>query len=110
MSHFRSRIFKPAASFIGLPELLPHDLRRTAATLQVGSGTPPKVVQERLGHADIRTTFNLYVQATGEAHTDAVRQMEETLNPPTPPLLTRKTWHNLTPTYDEITTKTYLGG
>jgi integrase len=82
-SNFRTRIFKPAASFIGLPELLPHDLRRTAATLQVGSGTPHKVVQERLGHADIRTTLNLYAQATGEAHTEAVLRMEETLNPPT---------------------------
>ena len=81
-SNFRTRIFKPAASFIGLPELLPHDLRRTAATLQVGSGAPHKVVQERLGHADIRTTLNLYAQATGEAHTEAVRRMEETLNPP----------------------------
>ena len=84
-SNFRNRIFKPAASLIGLPELLPHDLRRTAASLQVGFGAPHKVVQERLGHADIRTTLNLYAQATGEAHTDALRQMEETLNPPTSP-------------------------
>lgn len=50
----------------------------------MGSGTPHKVVQERLGHADIRTTLNLYAQATGEAHTEAVLRMEEALNPPTP--------------------------
>lgn len=80
-SNFRSRIFKVAAVAIGLPELQPHDLRRTAATLLVAAETPHKVVQERLGHADIRTTLNLYAQATGEAHKAAVARLEEVLNP-----------------------------
>ena len=80
-SNFRTRIFKVAASAIGLPDLQPHDLRRTAATLLVGSETPHKVIQEHLGHADIRTTFNLYAQASEEARGDLVRFMEEVLNP-----------------------------
>lgn len=80
-SNFRSRIFKVAATAIGLPELQPHDLRRTAATLLVAAQTPQKVIQERLGHADIRTTLNLYAQATDEALEESVRRMEEILNP-----------------------------
>ena len=80
-SNFRSRIFKPAAIEIGLPDLQPHDLRRTAASLLVDANTPQKVVQEQLGHADIRTTLNLYAQATEEAHEASVLRMEEVLNP-----------------------------
>jgi integrase len=80
-SNFRTRIFKVAATAIGLPELQPHDLRRTAATLLVASQTPHKVIQEQLGHADIRTTLNLYAQATDEAREESVRRMEEVLNP-----------------------------
>lgn len=80
-SNFRTRIFKVAATAIGLPELQPHDLRRTAATLLVAAETPQKVIQERLGHADIRTTLNLYAQATEEALEESVRRMEEILNP-----------------------------
>jgi integrase len=80
-SNFRTRIFKVAATAIGLPELQPHDLRRTAATLLVAAETPHKVIQEQLGHADIRTTLNLYAQATDEAREESVRRMEEVLNP-----------------------------
>ena len=80
-SNFRSRIFKPAAIEIGLPNLQPHDLRRTAASLLVDADTPQLVVQEQLGHADIRTTLNLYAQATEEAHEASVLRMEEVLNP-----------------------------
>lgn len=80
-SNFRSRIFKPAAIEIGLPNLQPHDLRRTAASLLVDADTPQKVVQEQLGHADIRTTLNLYAQASEEAHAASVLRMEEILKP-----------------------------
>jgi len=80
-SNFRSRVFKVAATDIGLPELQPHDLRRTAATLLVAAGTPHKVIQAQLGHADIRTTLNLYAQASEEAREESVRRMEEVLNP-----------------------------
>lgn len=80
-SNFRSRIFKVAAIAIGLPELQPHDLRRTAATLLVAAETPHKVIQAQLGHADIRTTLNLYVHATDEAREESARRMEQVLNP-----------------------------
>lgn len=40
----------------GLPMIRLHDLRHTWATLALGAGIHPKVVQERLGHANISVT------------------------------------------------------
>ena len=37
-----------------------HDLRHTHATLLMKAGVPAKVVQERLGHTDIKITLGLY--------------------------------------------------
>lgn len=53
--HFK-RLLKQAA----LPDMRFHDLRHTAATLMLQQGIHPKVVQERLGHADISLTLRTY--------------------------------------------------
>ena len=45
-----------------LPDLSPHDLRHTCASLLLSSGADIKSVQEILGHADARTTLNFYVK------------------------------------------------
>ncbi|PPB08651.1 hypothetical protein C4A77_07465 [Brevibacillus laterosporus] len=37
-----------------------HDLRHTHATLLLQLGENPKVVSERLGHADVYITLNIY--------------------------------------------------
>ncbi len=37
-----------------------HDLHHTAATLLINQGVHAKVISERLGHADIKTTMNIY--------------------------------------------------
>ena len=44
----------------GLPHVRFHDLRHAHATLLLMAGTHPKVVSERLGHASIATTFDIY--------------------------------------------------
>ena len=80
-SNFRTRIFKVASTAIELPELQPHDLRRTAATLLVYSKSSHKAIQAQLGHADIRTTLNLYAQATDETREESIGRMEDLLNP-----------------------------
>ena len=41
---------------IGLPEVWPHDLRRTLARLSRDGGAPLEVVQATLGHASVQTT------------------------------------------------------
>ena len=37
-----------------------HDARRTHASLLLKQGVHPKIVQERLGHAEIAITLDLY--------------------------------------------------
>ena len=74
-SNFRSRIFKPAATAVGLPELQIHDLRRSSATMLVDLGIPLKIVQERLGHTDIRLTMNIYAEGTLDAHKNAAEHI-----------------------------------
>lgn len=41
-------------------ELSFHSLRHTSATWLLNRGVSPKVIQERLGHRDIKTTLNVY--------------------------------------------------
>lgn len=85
-SNFRARIFKPAVDRAGLSDLKFHDLRRTSATLLISQGTSPKVAQERLGHADIRTTLAMYAQGTEQDHQAAVEGLQVALATATPPL------------------------
>ena len=54
------RSFKPLLKRIGLPEVRFHDLRHTCATLLLGRGVHPKIVQELLGHATISMTLDNY--------------------------------------------------
>ena len=54
------RYFKPLLKKAGLPEIRFHDLRHTCATLLLGRGVHPKIVQELLGHATIAMTLDTY--------------------------------------------------
>lgn len=45
----------------GFPDMSPHDLRHTCATLLISAGADIKSVQEILGHTDASTTLNFYV-------------------------------------------------
>jgi integrase len=56
----RSVGWREAIAAIGRPELRVHDLRHTAASVWLGSGADPKVVQRVLGHASAAMTMNLY--------------------------------------------------
>ena len=52
--------FVAAAQKIGVPELTPHDLRHTAASLAVQSGASVKAVQAMLGHEKASLTLDVY--------------------------------------------------
>jgi integrase len=54
------RSFKPLLKKAGLPKIRFHDLRHTCATLLLGRGVHPKLVQEHLGHATIAMTLDTY--------------------------------------------------
>lgn len=56
----RSVGWREAVTAIGRPQLRVHDLRHTAASVWLGSGADPKVVQRVLGHASAAMTMDLY--------------------------------------------------
>ncbi len=64
---------------VNLPRIRFHDLRHTSATLLLESGTHPKIVQERLGHASIRITLDTYAHATPTMQTEAAERMDAIL-------------------------------
>jgi integrase len=53
--HFRSFLKKNGLWYIRF-----HDLRHTSATLLVNQGVHAKIISERLGHASITTTMNVF--------------------------------------------------
>jgi integrase len=59
VSTFRKQ-FGAAAASIGIPDLHPHELRHTAASLAIASGADIKVVQQMLGHASATMTLDTY--------------------------------------------------
>ena len=60
---------------LGLPEIRLHDLRHGWATMALAAGVHPKVVQERLGHANISITLDTYSHVTGALHGDAAAKV-----------------------------------
>jgi integrase len=62
----RRRHFQPALKRLGLSGIRPHDFRRTSIALHVEGGTHPKLVQERVGHSDVRLTMDTYAELAGK--------------------------------------------
>lgn len=60
----------------GIDHFCMHALRHTYATRAIESGMQPKVLQQLLGHACIKTTMDRYVHVTTESLDQAVRQFE----------------------------------
>ncbi len=52
--------FERVIKRLGLPRIRLHDLRHTHATLALRAGVHPRVVQERLGHANVSITLDTY--------------------------------------------------
>lgn len=74
------RHYKPALLAAGLPaHARLYDLRHTCATLLLAAGVHPKVVSERLGHADVTLTLNVYSHVLPGMQQDATAQLERML-------------------------------
>ena len=73
---FRRTYFDPAATSAGLPGLVPHELRHTAASLAIAAGASIKGVQEMLGHASATLTLDRYGHLFGD-ELDAVAERLE---------------------------------
>lgn len=56
-----------------------HALRHTSATLLINAGVHAKIISERLGHADITTTMNIYGHALRQADAKATEILDSAL-------------------------------
>ena len=55
-----SKAFTKLVKEAGFPDLTMHGLRHTHATILLEQGVNPTVVSERLGHASVATTMDIY--------------------------------------------------
>ena len=74
-SNFRKNNFIPAVKRADLPPIRFHDLRHTAATILLSQGVHPKVVQERLGHAQIAMTLDIYSHVLPSMQHEAAQKL-----------------------------------
>jgi integrase len=63
----------------GVRRITFHDLRHTHARMLIRSGANPSIVQKRLGHEDIETTFKYYGHLWPNADQEAVQNLENEL-------------------------------
>lgn len=68
--------FKKVATSIGRPDARPHDLRHTAATIAVASGSDIKSVQSFLGHATASFTLNVYTHTSEKMMADTASRVQ----------------------------------
>ncbi len=78
-SNFTRRSWWPLRERAGLKGVRFHDLRHTAASLLLLAGVHPKVVQERLGHASVVLTLDVYSHLLGSMQRDAADAIDEIL-------------------------------
>lgn len=64
----------------GLPDVSPHDLRHSAASLALEAGADLKDVQQLLGHKDASTTLSFYVGVSEEKQRRTVEGIESIIN------------------------------
>lgn len=75
-----SHAFGKLTAATGLPVIRFHDLRHSSATLLLAQGVHPKIVQERLGHADITMTLNRYSHVTPDMQRMAADTLDAALS------------------------------
>jgi integrase len=56
-----------------------HDLRHTSATLLINQGVHAKIISERLGHANIGITMNIYGHVLAKADKEAANKFDNIL-------------------------------
>lgn len=63
----------------GVPEITTHDLRHTAATQMILAGVPVVIVSQKLGHAAVSITLDLYAHVLPSDQSQANAAMEALL-------------------------------
>jgi len=76
-----SKLFEDAVAASKLPRIRLHDLRHTHATLALAAGIHPKVVSERLGHANVSITLDTYSHAIPAMAEEAATRIAAFVHP-----------------------------
>jgi integrase len=71
------RSFKRLLRETGLPTIRFHDLRHSTATLLLGMGVHPKIVQELLGHSSISMTMDIYSHVLPSMQQEAMSKLDD---------------------------------
>lgn len=79
--NWRVRVFDPAAEAIGRPDITPHVLRHTAASLAIRAGADVKAVQRMLGHASAKLTLDTYGHLFDAALDDVAARLDALVAP-----------------------------
>jgi integrase len=72
-------VLRAALARAGLPPIRCHDLRHTAATLQLAAGVPLAVISRTLGHSTIAITADVYAAVTPDLRREAADAMDRAL-------------------------------
>lgn len=70
-----SQLFDRTVAKLAVPRIRLHDLRHTYATLSLAAGVPPKVISDRLGHATVAFTQDVYIHAIPQMQAAAAEQV-----------------------------------
>lgn len=72
-----SQLFDRTVAKLAIPRIRLHDLRHTHATLGLAAGVPAKIMSERLGHATVAFTQDVYMHAIPGLEADAANQIAD---------------------------------
>jgi integrase len=70
-----SHLFARLVLRTGLRRIRLHDLRHTHASIALQAGVHPKVLQERLGHSNVKVTLDTYAHVMPPMHADAAARI-----------------------------------
>ena len=80
--HRISHLFSLTVAAASLPKIRLHDLRHTAASPAMATGVHPKVVSERLGHASVAFTLDVYSHLVPGMQEEAASQIAAVVDGP----------------------------
>jgi integrase len=77
LDHTVWRIVRRAQVAEDLPRFRPYDLRHSHASLLIDLGAHPKAISERMGHAEICVTMNVYGHLFSDAQERLTAELDE---------------------------------
>ena len=76
-TNYISKTFPRKVKQYNFPSIRFHDLRHSFATIALSNGIHPKIVQEILGHSDIKITLQTYSHVIPVLHGDSMDKIEK---------------------------------